>query len=193
MSATFSALFIDDEYLKVYTPLGKSIDVDMIYPFVQEAQDIYTQDLLGTPLYNYLEYKLYIGTTFSTPYFTQKEIDLINICSKALAYWTIYLALPHLAIQIRNIGVARATSENTTVSTVQELKYIRQEMQDLAEFWNQRVVNFICENSTDFPLYNAASEDMYPQTYQYDSDIYIEDRYRDLSYEEIKFLKKYLS
>jgi len=193
MAATFSALFIDDEYLKTYTPLGKSIDVDQIYPFVQEAQDIYTQDLLGTPLYNYLEYKLYTGTTFSTPYFTQKEIDLINICSKALAYWTIYLALPHLAIQIRNIGVARSTSENTTVSTVQELKYIRQEMQDLAEFWNQRVVNFVCENSTDFPLYNAASDDMYPQTYQYDSDIYIEDRYRDLSYEEIKFLKKYLS
>jgi hypothetical protein len=193
MSATFSALFIDDQYLKELTPLGKSIDIDMIYPFVQESQDIYTQDLLGTPLYNYLEYKLYIGTTFSTPYFTQKEIDLINICSKALAYWTIYLALPHLAIQIRNIGVARATSENTTVSTVQELKYIRQEMQDLAEFWNQRVINFICENVTFFPLYNAASDDLYPQTYQYDSDIYIEDRYRDLSYEEIKFLKKYLS
>ena len=66
-------------------------------------------------------------------------------------------------------------------------------MQDLAEFWNQRVINFICENVTFFPLYNAASDDLYPQTYQYDSDIYIEDRYRDLSYEEIKFLKKYLS
>jgi hypothetical protein len=193
MAATFSFLFIDDEYLKTYTPLGKSIDVDQIYPFIQEAQDIYTQDLLGTPLYNYLEYKLYSGLTFSTAYFIQQEIDLINIASKALAYWTIYLALPHLAIQIRNIGVARATSDNTTVSTVQELKYIREEMQNLAEFWNQRVVNFLCENSTYFPLYGAASDDMYPQTYQYDSDIYIEDRFKDISLEELKFLKKYLS
>jgi hypothetical protein len=193
MAATFSFLFIDDEYLKTYTPLGKSIDVDQIYPFIQEAQDIYTQDLLGTPLYNYLEYKLYSGLTFSTAYFIQQEIDLINIASKALAYWTIYLALPHLAIQIRNIGVARATSDNTAVSTVQELKYIREEMQNLAEFWNQRVVNFLCENSTYFPLYGAASDDMYPQTYQYDSDIYIEDRFKDISLEELKFLKKYLS
>lgn len=193
MAATFSFLFIDDEYLKTYTPLGKSIDVDQIYPFVSEAQNIYIQDLLGTPLYNYLEYKLYSGLTFSTPYFTQKEIDLVNICSKALAYWTIYLALPHLAIQIRNIGVARATSDNTTVSTVQELKYIREEMSNLAEFWNQRVINYICENSQDFPLYNAASDDIYPTTYQYDSDIYIEDRYKDLTLEELKFLKKYLS
>lgn len=193
MAATFSFLFIDDEYLKTYTPLGKSIDVDQIYPFVKEAQDIYTQDLLGTPLYNNLEWRLYSGSTFSTPYFIQQEIDLINIASKALAYWTIYLALPHLAIQIRNIGVARATSDNTTVSTVQELKYIREEMQNLAEFWNQRVVNFLCENSQYFPLYNAASDDMYPQTYQYDSDIYIEDRYKGLNLEELKFLKKYLS
>jgi hypothetical protein len=193
MAATFSFLFIDDEYLKTYTPLGKSIDVDLIYPFVQEAQNIYTQDLLGTPLFNYLEWKLYIGTTFSTPYFIQQEVDLINIASKALAYWTIYLALPHLAIQIRNIGVARATSDNTTISTVQELKYIREEMQNLAEFWNQRVVNFLCENSEYFPLYNAKSDDMYPTTYQYDSDIYIEDRYKDLTMEELKYLKKYLS
>jgi hypothetical protein len=115
------------------------------------------------------------------------------MCSKALAYWTIYLALPHLAIQIRNIGVARATSENTTVSTVQELKYIREEMQNLGEFYNQRVVNYLCEYSEFFPLYNAASKDMYPTNYQYDSDIYIEDRYRDLTMDELKFLKKYLS
>jgi len=193
MAATFSYLFIDDQYLKTYTPLGKSIDVDQIYPFVQEAQDIYIQDLLGTPLYNFLEYQLFIGTTFSTPYFTSQEVDLINMCSKALAYWTIYLALPHLAIQIRNIGVARATSENTTVSTVQELKYIREEMQNLGEFYNQRVVNYLCEYSEFFPLYNAASKDMYPTNYQYDSDIYIEDRYKDLTMDELKFLKKYLS
>ena len=193
MAATFSYLFIDDQYLKTYTPMGKSIDVNLIYPFVQESQDIYTQDLLGTPLYNYLEYKLYIGTTFSTPYFTQQEVNLINICSKALAYWTVYLALPHLAIQIRNLGVARATSDNTALSSISELKYIREEMQNLAEFWNQRVVNYICDNSIYFPLYGAASDDMYPQTWQYDSDIYIEDRYKDISLEELKFLKKYLS
>jgi hypothetical protein len=193
MAATFSFLFIDDEYLKTYTPLGKSIDVEQIYPFVQEAQNIYTQDLLGTPLYNYLEYKLYSGLTFSTQYFLQQEIDLINIASKALAYWTIYLALPHLAIQIRNIGVGRATSDNTQVSTIEELKYIREEMQNLAEFWNQRVINYLCENSLYFPLYNAASDDMYPQTYQYDSDIYIEDRYKGINLDELKILKKYLS
>jgi hypothetical protein len=45
------SLFIDDNYLKQYSPLGKSIDVDEIYPFVSSAQDVYIQDVLGTPLY----------------------------------------------------------------------------------------------------------------------------------------------
>lgn len=188
MAATFSALFIDDDYLKQYTPLGKSIDTDEIYPFVQEAQDIYTQDVLGTPLYDDLVYKLYAGITYSTI-----ERTLVDLCSKSLAYWTIYMALPHMAIKIRNIGVARPTSENTQVSTIDELKYIREEMKNLGEFWNTRAVNFLCEYSNQFPLYDKATYDMYPSNRQYDSDIYLEDGYKDLTYEELKFLKKYLS
>ena len=192
MAATFSFLFIDDVYLKTYTPVGKSIDVDQIYPFVGEAQDIYIQDLLGTPLYDDLVYKLYSGLTFSTPFFTQYEIELINLSSKALAYWSVYLALPHLSIAIRNIGLARATSENTQTSNLDDLRYIRGEVKDLAEFWAQRVVNYLCENSQHFTLYRAASKDIYPQNWVYDSDIYIEEVYKDLTADQLKLLQKYI-
>jgi hypothetical protein len=188
MAATFSALFIDDVYLKQYTPLGVSVDINEIYPFVEEAQNVYIQDILGTPLYIDLEWKLYTGVTYSNI-----ERQLVDICSKALAYWTVYMALPHLAIKIRNLGVARPTAGDAQVSTMDEMKYIREEMKNLGEFWNTRAVNFLCENSKLFPLYNAASDDMYPSINQYDSDIYLEDTYKDLTYEEIKFLKKYLS
>jgi hypothetical protein len=119
-------------------------------------------------------------------------IEMSKICRK-LGVKYIGVATLGEAIQIRNIGVARATSENTALSTVQEIKYIREEMQNLGEIYNQRVVNYLCEYSEFFPLYNAASKDMYPTNYQYDSDIYIEDRYRDLTMDELKFLKKYLS
>lgn len=183
-----TALFIDDEYLKEWSPLGKSIDVDEIYPFVANAQDVYTQDVLGTPLYNDIVNKINTGATFSS-----LEWDLVDLCSKSLVYWTVYMALPHIMIKMRNAGVVKNNSENTTSSDLSEMKYLREEMKNLAEFWNQRVVNFLCDKSTDFPLYNAASDDMYPSNTQYDSDIYLEDTYKDLTYEELKFLKKYLS
>ncbi len=188
MAATFSALFIDDQYLKDYTPLGKSVDINEIYPFVEEAQNVYVQDVLGTPLYMDLEYKLYTGVTYSNI-----ERQLVDLCSKGLAYWTVYMALPHLGIKIRNLGVARPTSTDAQVSTIDELKYVREEMKNLGEFWNTRVVNFLCQYSNEFPLYQASTDDMYPNTRQYDSDIYLEEGYRNLTYEEIRYLKKYLS
>jgi len=184
MPATYSALFIDDQYLKDYTPIGQNIDPLQIYPFVEDAQEIYIQDLLGTPLYMDLTYKLYVGTTYST-----SERALVDLCSKALAYWTVYMSLPHLAIKIRNIGVARPTSENTQPSTMEELKYIREEVKNMAEFWAERIVKYLCENKTTYPLYGAASDDIYPSSGQYDSDIYLDD-YSPTN-AELEFLKKY--
>ena len=184
MAATYSALFIDDQYLKDYTPMGQNIDPLTVYPFVEDAQDVYIQDLLGSPLYNDLTYQLYAGITYSTV-----DRTLVDLCSKALAYYTVYMALPHLAIKIRNVGVARPTSENTIPSTMEELKYIREEMKNMGEFWAERVVRYLCENRTSYPLYSAASDDIYPANTQYDSDIYL-DNY-SLSNAEIEFLKKY--
>lgn len=187
------SLFIDDNYLKTYSPLGKSIDVDEIYPFVSNAQDVYVQDILGTPLYNDFMTKTsnYISGSGAT--FSAVEWTLLDLVSKSLVYWTTYMALPHIYLRIRNAGVVKQSSENTTNSDLSEMKYLREEMKNLGEFWNTRCVNFICENSQSLPLYNAASDDMYPSDRQYDSDIYLEDGYKNLTYEELKFLKKYLS
>lgn len=188
-----ASLFIDDQYLRDNSPLGKSIDIDEIYSFVSSAQDVYIQDILGTPLYEDMVTKAsnYVsgsGSTFST-----YEWNLLDLCSKSLTYWTVYMALPSIYMKIRNAGVVRSSSEDTQNVDLSEMKYLREEQKNLAEFWATRAVNYICANSTQFPLYNAASDDMYPQSVQYDSDIYIEDRYKDLTYDELKFLKKYLS
>lgn len=182
------ALFIDDEYLKQYSPLGRSIDVDELYSFVLNAQNVYTQDVLGTPLYNDLVNKIETGVTFSTV-----EWQLVDLCSRALVYWTVYMALPHIMLKMRNAGVVKNQSENTQNADLNELKYLREEMKNLGEFYNTRVVNFLCDKSTQFPLYNAVSKDMYPSIKQYDSDMYIEDGLSDLTFEELRFLKKYLS
>jgi hypothetical protein len=185
MAATFSALFIDDQYLRDYTPMGQNIDPLTIYPFVEDSQDVYIQDLLGTPLYMDLTYKLYTGVTYST-----NERTIVDLCSKALAYYSVYMALPHLAIKIRNVGVARPTSDNTQPSTMEELKYIREEMKNMGEFWSERIVRYLCENSTLYPLYDASTDDMSPSPGQYDSDIYLSP-YGNYTEAERKFLDQY--
>lgn len=182
MSLTFSALFIDDVYLKDNSPVGKSVDSEEVYPFVEQAQDIYIQDVMGTPLYTDLAYKLYTGVTFSS-----EELDVVNIASKSLVYWSVYLALPHLYLKIRNAGVVKQQSQYTENTSLTELKYLREEMSNLGEFWNQRLKVYLCNNHKKFPLYNKISNDMNPSSIQYDSDIYISDD----TLRELNFLKKY--
>lgn len=187
MAATFSALFIDDQYLKDMTPMGQNIDPLQIYPFVEDAQDVYIQDVLGSALYMDLTYKLYTGVTYST-----NERTLVDLCSKALAYYTVYMALPHLSIKIRNIGVARATGDNTQVSSMEELRYIREEMKNMAEFWVERTVIYLCNYSSLYPLYNTSGSkpDMSPSEKAYDCDIDLSP-YGEYTEAERKFLNQY--
>lgn len=133
------SLFIDDNYLKTYSPLGKSIDVDEIYPFVSNAQDVYSQDILGTPLYNDFMTKTSNYITGSGVTFSAVEWSLLDLVSKSLVYWTTYMALPHLYLKIRNAGVVKAASENTTNSDLTEMKYLREEMKNLGEFLEHKM------------------------------------------------------
>lgn len=188
MAATFSTTFIDDIYIKNNTPLGKSIDIDEVSNWIDEAQNVYTQELLGTPLYEDLMLKNTLGLTYS-----EIEWQLIDLFSKALAYWTVYMALPFLSTKIRNAGVASTKADYTEAADQTKMKYLREELKNMGEFWNTRTVNFLCNNSKSFPLYNAVSEDMYATTKQYDCDLYLDDSYCDLTSDELKFLKKYLS
>lgn len=186
---TYSALLIDDEYIKQYTPLGRSMDPKEIYPFISEAQNMYIQDLLGTPLYDDIMEKTYHSPTGAS--YSSIEWQLVDLCSKSLAYWSVYLALPHISIKMRNGGLNKPLPESTQTTDLSELRYLREEIKNLAEFWSQRVVNFLCENSNSFPLYGSSSDDMYPSTGQYDSDIYLDD-YGDYTEREKEFLRKYL-
>ena len=189
MAATFSALIIDDQYISDYTPLGKNIDSAMIYPFISEAQDIYMQDILGSNFYNDLLYR----SVYATASITNYEEDLLDILSKMIAYYSVYLAIPHLSIRIRNFGVGKSAADNTVASSMEEMKYIREEVKNLAEFWSQRAIVYLCNNSEQFPLYNRPGDDIQPNHgTQYDSDIYIDDLYYGLTYDELKFLKKYI-
>jgi hypothetical protein len=189
MPATFSALLIDDVYLSDNTPLGKNIDPSQIYPFVEEAQDVYVQDILGTNLYNDLMYRM----VYATASIISQETALLDMLSKTTAYYSVYMALPHLSIKIRNIGVAKSSADNTEPASLDDMKYLRNEVKNMAEFWAQRSINYLCDNSSFFPLYTRSGDDIQPNmSMQYDSDIYIDDMYYGLTQDELKFLKKYI-
>ena len=190
MPATYSATFIDVDYLRDITPIGANLDTNEVAPFILEAQDIYIQDILGGAYYDSLCYTIYSAT--ATPAFSTADNIIVEMVSKCLAYWTVYEAIPHLTIKIRNIGVAQPQADNITSANMEQMRYIREEIKNKAEFWQKRTIDYLCVNKANYPLYSNPGNLVSPTNQSYDSDIYIENGiYGGLSQAEINFLKQY--
>jgi hypothetical protein len=142
------AYFITETWIKENTPITANIDPNEITPFIRSAQDIYIQELLGTSFYNHLM----DGVAAST--LTNDEKDLLKLIRPALAYYIVLDALPFIATKIRNIGVVEQTGDKLGSASDANIKYLRSEVKNKAEFYIKRVNDYLCVNSRLFPTYN---------------------------------------
>lgn len=160
-------LLIGEQYLKDFTPVSNNTDIEQIKPHIEFSQDSYTQEILGTNLYNDIQTK-YSAQTLSTI-----EQSLVAILKPALAYRSLEAAIPFMNTQIRNKGLVNQNSENAIQAEMDKMRYLREESRNRAEFYEERAKKFLCNNKTSFPLYEADNEDINPiKSSAYDSDLY---------------------
>lgn len=131
----YDVLLVSEQRLKEYTAMDENIRVEDITPFILNAQDIYIQPLLGTKFYN----RLKDGVRLEDLNPLEDEL-LQDYISKALMHYALYLLLPHIKYKIVNKGILNGTSEDTTPTSLDELKYLRQSTIDTAEFYAKRLV-----------------------------------------------------
>lgn len=188
MAATFSATFIDADYIRDITPFGANIDTAQLSPFILQSQDKYIQDILGGTYYDSLCYTIYTAT--ASPQFSAADNIIVEMVSKCLAFWTVYDAIPHISIKIRNIGVASAQADNVETSTMEKMRYIREEVKNDAEFWQKRTIDYLNVYRANYPLYAGQNRLVSPTGQSFDSDIYLEAGY-GLTKAEQDFLRQY--
>jgi len=172
-----SNVWITQSYLKTLTPINNNVDVNDVQPHIETAQLIYTRELLGKLFYDYLDDK-FINNTFST-----KEAELFDIIKQSIAYRSAEIALPFLSIKVRNKGTVRLNDEFAQPASLEEMKYLRHELKNRSEYFEKRVLEFLCQYSVDFPLWTAGQDangnrqQIHPNyNNPYDSDIYLEDK-----------------
>ena len=170
-------IWITQNYLKTLTPINNNVDVNDVQPHIETAQLIYTRELLGKIFYDYLDGK------FSTNTLSAKETELFDIVKQSIAYRSAEIALPFLSIKIRNKGTVRLSDEFAQPAGLEEMKYLRHELKNRSEYFEKRVLEFLCQYSTDFPLWTAGQDangnkqQIWPNPNNpYDSDIYLEDK-----------------
>lgn len=147
-----ASLFCNEDKLKSSTALNYNVDTAFLLPFLKIAQDKHMQVILGTDLYEKIESDI-AGGSLSGVY--KALVD--NYIQDAIIHYALIEALPFISFQIKNGTVTQKNSENGTAATKDDLNWLIQKERDTAEFYGQRIVDYLCDNSSSFPEYTSNS------------------------------------
>jgi hypothetical protein len=161
-------LLIDENYIKKYTWINGSVDPLLLYPAIYLSQDKYAQLYLGTDLYNRIKEDV-VNDDITGAYATLLD----NYLRRMIMWWTMYEVLPHLYVKTDNGSLVIRTSEDTTPISQTDLQNYRDQARQQAMFYTQRMVDYLCHNSSDFPEYMTnTTNQIWSQTNVYPSNAF---------------------
>ncbi len=147
-----AVLFVNEDKLKSSTAINYNVDTAFLLPFLKIAQDKHLQIILGTKLYDKLQDDIagVDGATLTGVY----KILVDDYIQDAIIHYALVEALPFISFQIKNGSITQKNSENGTAATRQDVDYLVQKERDSAEFYGQRIVEYLCNDSSSFPEYS---------------------------------------
>lgn len=154
-----NTLLISESKLKRFTDINNNLDVDLISSVIREAQIIHITRLLGTKLYEKILSDVDSGT-LSGDY--KSLVD--DYIQDSLIYWSYYESLETIYLRPRNAGLVKPTGgENNIDADIALYDKKRQSVKNKAEYFSERLVDFLCYNNSLFPEYGQEqNEDIYP-------------------------------
>lgn len=162
--------FISTTFLKENTTIESNVDDNKLVPYIYKVQDIHLQQILGSTFYDTLKNGVISGTT------NADETKLIKeYIQPMIAEWTVYEVMPFLSNKLTNKAVSQESSEFSSPSSLDEIKFLRNSVRDMAEFYSQRLSKYLCDNLTLFPTYQNpdSKENVSRNSRTYFNGIYI--------------------
>jgi len=152
--ATGYVLFISEDKLKDSTAINLNVDVNLLLPYVRQAQKLYVETKLGTDLNQKLK-DLIVAGTLSLPANAAYKTLIDDYIGDMLPNWAFYHAIPFLRFKIENGNIYSKTSETGNSLSSDEAQHLREEVRNTAEYYTERLIDYICNNNTLFPEYNT--------------------------------------
>ena len=149
-------LFISEAKLKDSTAINLNVDVSILNPYLRQAQKLYVETKLGTDLNQKLKDLIIAGTVGSVGNEAYKTL-LDDYIGDMLPNYALYHAIPFLRFKIENGNIYSKTSETGTALTTEESQHLREEVLNTAQYYTERMIDYICNNSDLFPEYTTNS------------------------------------
>ena len=147
-------LFISEDKLKDSTAINLNVDVNLLLPYVRQAQKLYVETKLGTDLNQKLKDLIVAGTLGDVANAAYKTL-IDDYIGDMLPNWAFYHAIPFLRFKIENGNIYSKTSETGNALSTDEAQHLREEVRNTAEYYTERLIDYICNNNTLFPEYNT--------------------------------------
>jgi len=164
-------LFITSNYVYKMSVIESNVDADLITKFIWKAQDLNIQSVLGQNLYTKM--------LNDTPTYVGLYNDLmIQYIQPALCEWVVYHLIPFINFRLTNKAVSQKSSDNSQPTATEDLNWLRSQVRNNAEFYNERMKDFIKNNPTAFPEFYQSdlSFRIKPAITNYFSGIYTKGR-----------------
>ncbi len=168
--------FISETYFKNNTPVNMNVEPQLINIAIMDAQVLHIQTALGSKLYKKLE-DLISSNTIGLAANAKYKSLLDDLVRPAVVQWSLVESLAYIRYKIMNKTVGGQSSDNTTPIELEELKYLTAQLKNKAEFYTQRIVDYLCANSSDYPEYTSgnAIDDILPETNAYFGGMQLDD------------------
>ena len=152
------AIFIKTDDIAKFTALNGNVDQDKFIQFIKVAQDIHLQSVLGTDLFDKINDEI-VAATITGVY------DALN--TNYIKPYLIHVAmveyLPFGAYTLSNKGIYKHSTETSEGVGKGEVDFLVEKERDIADHYRTRLIDYLCNNSNDFPEYTTNSDgDMYP-------------------------------
>lgn len=153
-----ATLFVSTSRIKRDTPLGSSVDDNLIHPQITIAQDRWILPALGTQLEEKLKSLIEDGTITDAGNADYKTLldDYISPCLTQFAFIEISYAL---RVRFSNNTMVTPDSEQGGTASMEDIKLILNRSEDIAMFYRQQLIDYLCFNTDKFPEYQKAEDD----------------------------------
>jgi hypothetical protein len=147
-------LFISEQKLKDSTAINLNVDVEILLPYVRQAQKLYVESKLGTDLTDKLKDLIKNGTLGNVGNENYKTL-VDDYIGDMLPNWAFYHAIPFLRFKIENGNIYSKTSETGNPLSVEESQHLREEVRNTSEYYTERLIDYVRNNLTLFPEYST--------------------------------------
>ena len=147
-------LFISEAKLKDSTAINLSVDNQILLPYVLQSQELYVKTSLGSDLYEKLETLIIAGTVNAVG--NEAYATLLNdYIGTQLPNYALYHCIPFLRFKVENGNIYSKTSETGNALTTEESQHLREEVLNTAQYFTERMIEYICNNTSSFPEYST--------------------------------------